>query len=92
MKLLVVSALLLLTACAVSAEEETLVSSAIGYVQDFASEVAIRTTDALNQVKEMPVTQQAIGLYDAGSEYFSSVYSSFVNNAKKTWDQITKSS
>ncbi|XP_073513204.1 apolipoprotein C-III isoform X2 [Phyllobates terribilis] len=91
MKLLVISALLVLAVCAASAEEETFLSSTINYVQDLASDVATKTTDALNQVKEMPLAQQAIGIYDSGSEYVSSVYSSIFNTAIERWEQLTKS-
>ncbi|XP_069598894.1 apolipoprotein C-III [Ranitomeya imitator] len=90
MKLLVISALLVLAVCAVSAEEETFLSSTINYVQDLASEVATKTTDALNQVKEMPLAQQAIGMYDSGSEYVSSLYASIFDTAIKRWEQLNK--
>ncbi|KAM4014820.1 apolipoprotein C-III [Anomaloglossus baeobatrachus] len=91
MKLLVISALLVLAVCAVSAEEETFLSSTINYVQDFASDVATKTTDALNQVKDIPLAQQAIDMYDSGLDYASSVYSSFFNKAIERWEQLTKS-
>ncbi|XP_075045696.1 apolipoprotein C-III [Mixophyes fleayi] len=93
MKLLVISALLvLLAACTVSAQDdESFLSSSINYVQDLASDVATKTTDALSQVKEMPLAQQAIGLYDSGHEYITSMYSSIVSKAMERWDQLTQS-
>ncbi|XP_072281975.1 apolipoprotein C-III [Pyxicephalus adspersus] len=91
MKLVVISALLVLAACAVSAQEETFLSSTIDYVQDLASDVASKTTDALNQVRELPLAQQAIEYYDSGSDYVQSMYSAFMNKAIERWEQLTKS-
>ncbi|XP_075696924.1 apolipoprotein C-III [Rhinoderma darwinii] len=91
MKLLVISALLVLAVCAVSAEEDTFLSSSINYVQDLASDVASKTTDAINQVKELPLAQQAIGFYDSGSEYVSTLYTSVMKKAMEGWDQLTTS-
>ncbi|KAM3921273.1 apolipoprotein C-III [Leptodactylus fuscus] len=91
MKLLVISALLVLAVCAVSAEEETFLSATINYFHDLASDVGTKTTDALNQVKEMPLAQQAIGMYDHGSEYITSLYSSAITKVAERWEQLTKS-
>ncbi|XP_066461705.1 apolipoprotein C-III [Eleutherodactylus coqui] len=91
MKLLVISALVLLAVCAVSAEEETILSSAIGYVQDLASEVASKTTDALHQVSESSLAQQAMDYYDSGSKYVNSLYTSVLTQAKERWEQMSTS-
>ncbi|PIO23699.1 hypothetical protein AB205_0037670 [Aquarana catesbeiana] len=91
MKLVVISALLVIAVCAVSADDETFLSSSIGFVQDLASDVASKTTDVLNQVKDLGLAQQAIEYYDSGSEYVSSMYSSFMKKAIERWEQLTKS-
>ncbi|KAG8569297.1 hypothetical protein GDO81_014351 [Engystomops pustulosus] len=91
MKLLVISALLALVVCAVSAQEETYLSQAIDYFQDLGSDFSSKTTEALNQVRELSLAQQAIDIYDSGTEYISGMYTSVLNTAMKRWEELTKS-
>ncbi|CAH2320230.1 Hypothetical predicted protein [Pelobates cultripes] len=61
MKLLAVSVLFALLA--VCAAEETFLSSSIDYVKDLASDVSTKASDAINQVKELPLAQTALSFF-----------------------------
>lgn len=90
MKLLTASILIVLLAvCTVSAEESVL-SSVVSYVQEFSSDVVGKAADAVNTVKELPLAQNAMDIYDAGAGYVSSFVSSAVDFASDKWQQLTK--
>ncbi|OCT70462.1 hypothetical protein XELAEV_18037383mg [Xenopus laevis] len=91
MKLLTASILIVLLAvCTVSAEEESILSSVIGYVQGLSTDAVSKATDAVNTVKDLPLAQNAMELYDTGAGYVTSFVSSAVDFASDKWQQLTK--